>query len=233
MSSIPLTTNLNLTPSTRWDFEYDGGIWACELECMQCTHKIVDSRTGRQRRCKRKTCYTLPYCWQHLVNVYKLQIGRTTLKDSNGVRLDFLGLFACDPKSNDGVVFRAKSRIAPYVGEIIDSEQLNDRYPDEDTAPYSLMLSRDKYVDSSCVRGVGSLANACIPSLNPNCKTNAKLVTSSSNYPFLVATSTIRHGDEVFLSYGRSYFAKKSRHAPYVTRPAAVYRTLKYKCGQR
>jgi len=233
---IPLTTNLQLQKSSRWNFNYNAGTWACELECMRCLHQVRDPHTGHMRRCKRKTCYTLPYCAQHLVNVYHLRVGRTTLKDAQGRRLHFTGLFACDKKKGaEDVVFSARNNyIIPYVGELISRDTLEERYPEHETGPYTYGISNNRFIDGACQRGVGGLANMCIPSLNPGCvENNATFSSSTTHYPNIIATKTIRNGKEIFVSYGRSYFAKESIHRPYATRPESVYRSLEYKCTRR
>lgn len=231
---IHLTSQLQTTKSNRWEFQYNAGMWACELECMRCMHEVYDSTTGNTRRCKRTTCYTLPYCWQHLVNNYHLRIGRTMLKNTQDRRLNFTGLFACDrDKGNNDIVFRKNDLIVTYVGEILNQHQLNELYPDEETAPYAFMMSNNKYVDGACVRGVGALANACLPKRNPGCITNATFSVSRTHYPTLVATKTIRNGEEILVSYGRSYFNVNSIHRPHKTTPASAYKKLNYKCNRR
>lgn len=234
---------LGLEPSKRWKFEYtraNGTKFECQMKTMQCMHMIADSKArSGERRCKRRSTYTLPYCYQHLINDYHLRIGRTQLRTQHGQttqRLSFLGLFACDKKADDdAIVFKKGQRIIPYLGELLTRTQLDARYPGNETGPYALDLhSRSgDVVDGACVRGVGGLVNMCRPSVNPGCgKNNARFTVSAGHFPNIVATRNIRNGEEIYISYGPRYFAGRSLHQPQVTKPASVYRSRNYKCGR-
>lgn len=157
---IPLDTQIETTESPRWEFEYgdkdDIQGFDCHLKCMQCMAK-----TG-ERRCRRKTCYTAPLCWQHLKNLAHLRIGRTTLVDpSTGERFKFLGLFACNSKKPGEVVFRKRDPIVPYIGEkktFDDIERVYNREGNEDaTVPYGEVTEvpggDDIVIDGACFRG--------------------------------------------------------------------------------
>jgi hypothetical protein len=235
--TVRLNKDLNLVESDRWKFKYDptsktSDAWTgCNLKCMQCTHI-----KNNGHRCANRTCYTLPYCWYHLKSVLKLRIGPTVMKDKKtNRRYDFLGLFACDMKAKPGktpkIVFKRGQPIAPYIGEQLTEQELNQRYPDNETSIYGYRKQENLYIDSACVRSVASFANACLMSSNENCQVNARLSPGSpDNYPMLVATKNIRHGSEIFVSYGASYFSKKSIHRPFKTTPAGRFRRLNYKC---
>lgn len=154
MEELFISDNIDSNPSTRWSFSYeyegyDDGpnhAWWCPLECMQCRGQVRGA-DNQMRSCKRKTCYTLPYCWQHLKSQGKLKIGRTRLISAEThQRYTFKGLFACRSKklANDNdttPVFEKGQVIVPYVSDIINDEELNLRYPGEDeTAPYILNM---------------------------------------------------------------------------------------------
>jgi hypothetical protein len=244
---VPLNKNLNLTPSNRWKFVYNAenpteeDSWVgCDLQCMQCLHFVKDKK-NKVRQCKRKTCYTLPYCWFHLKTVLKVRIGPTTLCDSEGKKYKFLGLFACDPNykgGNEGdkppIVFRKGHIITPYIGEKLSLAELNYRYPNpNEISIYGLQTNKNNYIDAACVRGVASFINACLPSntiLNKKCRINAKFGYSTSHYPSIKAQVNIRDGDEILVSYGTSYYTKNSIFYPFKTTPASYYQKLNYKC---
>jgi hypothetical protein len=235
-TTIPLDAQLTTTESPRWEFEYgdknDPSGYDCNMKCMQCIAK----RGGR--RCKRTSCYTIPYCWQHLKNLAYLRIGRTTLVDpQTNQRFKFLGLFACDPKRPGGTVFRTRDAITPYVGDIKTMEEIDDTYRGEnETVPYGELVEagagqEDFVVDGACFRGVASLANDAIPGSTcdgARCRTNSKFYSGDGNYPTLMATKPIKDGDEIFVSYGEEYWG--GEHKPHRTKPRHVYEKIEYKC---
>lgn len=230
---VPLSANLPTTQSPRWKFKYEDS-FECNMECMQCM-----ARMGN-RRCTRKSCYTIPYCWQHLKLIAHLRVGRTTLKNPDtGRRFTFRGLFACDAKNPGGIVFRHKDIITPYVGEILNQDELDERYDEDEVAPYvehinvGMVGDPSIYVDGACIRGVGALANDATGSTcttgHRKCHTNAEFFSvNNESYPVLRATKNIRDGDEIFVNYGPEYWAGDQR--PHTTSPASVYRKLEYKC---
>ena len=228
--------------SQRWNFEYNmndaAAPWhGCDMECMQCVHIKAN---GQQ--CSRNTCYTLPYCWQHLKLVANLRVGRTTLMDPNTHRrFTFRGLFACaSPSAAPGsIVFRIRDPIVTYAGEMLTPAQLDARYPGVDeTAPYVEAADNvnvpggTEFVDSACMRGVGAYANdarngsQCYQ--NGACQNNARLWSGGGIYPRLVALRSIRDGQEIFADYGAPYWG--GDHLPYATRPSGVYNRLEYRC---
>ena len=225
-----INTRFPTTDSKRWWFQY-ARTWNCPLECMQCVAQVEYG--GAERQCTRKTCYSLPYCWQHLKLLAHLRIGRTRLVDPDTrERFKFLGLFACDTKSPRGVVFRAGDVIAPYIGHVITTRLLDALYPGGDeVAPYVLSLDGDKHVDGACMRGVAALANDAIPGstcVDDACTVNAEFLEPRGSYPQLVATRDILDGDEIFVSYGQSYW--EGDHESHTTAPAAAYEKVNYKC---
>lgn len=218
------------TQSRQWRFQH-GNTFQCNMECMQCMAQMGN------RRCSRKSCYTIPYCWQHLKLLAHLRVGRTTLKDpTTHSRFPFRGLFACDAKNRGGIVFRARDVITPYIGEVLRKSDVDARYGSGDeVAPYAIdvgMNGDDVVIDGACIRGVASLANDATPgSLCINqrrCRTNAKFWSDVDNFPTLMATRTIRDGDEIFVSYGEEYW--DGIHMPHTTSPESVYARLEYKC---
>lgn len=232
----------NVQDSKRWSFQYDvdaqtDHAWGAPLTCMRCVH--VNESTGK--RCKRETCLTLPVCWQHLKSDYKLRVGRTTLRDTQGTRLNFLGLFACDtaqPRSS--VVFERGDYIVPYIGELVDAETLEARYPDTEVAPYVERVGRNRFIDAGPMRGVASISNMCAPWLafkpdgvTPMCTNNVIIESrgvGSNSFPFLKAARSIKNGDEIFANYGPAYFAHDTIHLRHETRPVKAYTKTEYKC---
>jgi len=100
------------------------------------------------------------------------------------------GLFARRLIPKDGVV-------APYTGEVIDSEKLTARYGGY-TAPYALSFkSATRFVDAAGTRGVAAMANDAAGS---NFQNNAVFVERDNGLE-VVAQRDIRAGEEVFIDY--------------------------------
>lgn len=235
----------SLADSSHWTFVYDPANqhgtdqqptrWEKPMKCMRCAHVNLDT----DQRCKRMTCVTLPVCWQHLKSDYKLRVGRTSLRNTAGARLNFLGLFACDEsKDADAVVFKRQEYIIPYVAEEINGAELDARYPGEHTGVYVVQNEADSYEDGAVVRGAAGLSNMCIARLaykengRATCANNAQIAgRAGANYfPFLRATKPIRNGEEVFTSYGQQYFKPGGIYADYETRPMKKYTKMEHKC---
>src|SRR6185312_10383336 len=99
---------------------------------------------------------------------------------------------------------------------VLTKAQFDARYPPEDaTAPYVLQVSSDVFIDSACHRGIGAYANGSKSGYKPNAFFS---VHPGSRSAKLVSNKRIRAGDEILLSYGRSYWKKSS--ASFSTDPA-------------
>lgn len=165
----------------------------CALECKTCR---VKNTTNPLKRCSRTVCIGLPYCWQHLQSKYHLKI-----KLSEHLKGAEKGLYAYDPKSTSGIVFQPNQKIVRYIGQKITQKQLDKRYDYDGhnvTAPYAAYN-----VDAACKRGVASLANDSKPSSK---STNARFIKRRNGHIYLYALKPIRHGDEILVDYGESYW---------------------------
>ena len=162
-----------------------------KLKTVRCSQMKKD-----ETQCKNKV--TIGVSVRHIHNKTKYNVRkRKSLIEEAG-----LGLFAFDPKlakDSKSIVFRKGDKIVPYEGEIIDKDELEDRY-DITTAPYTVLVKKDKYIDSALVRGIGSLINH-MPK-KKNCKFSVSHVKGTVN---IIATKNIRNNDEIYLSYGRQY----------------------------
>jgi hypothetical protein len=163
----------------------------CILEKQQC-----NGFNKKGDRCKRKCITPFEYCYQHLANIKKLKVKKSTIPNAGK------GLFAYDPNSeNNETIFKKDDKIIEYIGENINQEQKTNRYGNQ-TCPYCAGLSKDNIVDAGCVRGVGSHINT---GRNSNLN-NAKLVIDTRNKQINVkATKNIRNNQEIFIPYGSSY----------------------------
>ncbi|MDA4132455.1 MAG: SET domain-containing protein [Thaumarchaeota archaeon] len=108
-----------------------------------------------------------------------------------------LGLFA----TRD---FPPRSHLTPYLGEVLTKAQLDARYGDDFfTAPYAVEVSSNIFVDSACLRGIGSYANGARGATRPNARFVPCPATKSVR---LASTRRIRAGDEVLVPCGASYW---------------------------
>jgi hypothetical protein len=164
---------------------------------LQGRRCIGHCRNGR--RCSRRSVIGCPYCYQHLKSERHLRIKPSTIQNAGK------GLFAEDStQAPNGVIFRRNDPIIEYIGETIDSVELNRRYH-QHTAPYAIQVRGNNnnplYIDAATIRGVGSLSNHIARR-----DQNAELVVNfQNNTARLRATKIIRNGDEIFVNYGHEY----------------------------
>lgn len=163
--------------------------------------------TSSKRRCKKIACLGYPLCDAHNASRYGVQSRVSTIPGAGR------GLFATRPLSKD-------SWLCPYTGENTTMSYIHTRYPGEMTAPYVVGLPNGLAIDSACVRGIGSLANALF-ARNGNVlsvsRHNAVLryrpVGCGIPGMWLKTTKLIKPGDEIFLWYGNDYKLQGGSHS--------------------
>ena len=163
--------------------------WKAPLFSMPCQAPDCD------RHCSR----ALPYCRQHLTSEYRVRLGRTSLRNRQGRRHDFWGLFAAGQPGQR--VFRAGEPIMPYLGEVTQSDQwLLNRYG-KHTVPYGFAHSgQSYYTDSALLRGAGANINTATPERQNNVEFRNTLPLA-----MIYASEDIYDGDELLLHYGNQY----------------------------
>lgn len=204
------------TPGLKSTYRFQIGDYKCNLVTLECLYRNPQTNV----QCKRQVSTGLPLCWQHAKSVYKLRIGQTRLHG-----FTFRGLFACDSDAarRHEPVFKAKEIICPYIGKVVrGTEQrviesaadrewtrlgYNQRYAADPIVPYQLHTDtknkRNKRrqqaftVDSACVRGIGSFANAASTRAAANGD-----IKNTLGWPSLRAIKPIYNGDEILLDYG-------------------------------
>jgi len=166
----------------------NGDDYDAPLETHRCR---ANAKAGN--RCKNRVTIGLSTCWQHTLSQKFLQIKTSTIPNAGD------GLFARRGKIDDRtiVVFKSGNVVCQYNGEIISQQTLEDRYGDN-TAPYGVEL-RGRKEDGALARGVGTLINH-----NPR-KKNCRIATNRANRAQIIAIKNVKNGDELFVSYGRSY----------------------------
>lgn len=164
--------------------------WACRLECDQCDHIRPNGV-----RCRNRACLGTPTCWTHTISKYGVRAKASTIPGAGK------GLFATR-------AFKAGDWICPYIGEPITQECLDNRYPGDMTAPYAEQIPGG-FVDSACVRGIGSISNALFTN-NGRCRSASQHNSVMRYRPslrqvWLKATRGVQSGAEIFNWYGNTY----------------------------
>eukprot|EP01033_Poteriospumella_lacustris_P005134 gene5134-gene5676 len=171
-----------------YQFEFnvnDEVYFQCVLNSVRCS-----GHTKAGTRCKRKCIIPFEYCPAHLKSTLHLIVKPSSIPNSGkGVYV------AGDPNE---IVFRKNDRICSYDGEILSTEEINNRYTDTDlTAPYAVNTQDNVNVDCACKRSIGSLINNRPGHNNVNFSWNAGMRRLS-----IKASKNIRGGQELFLAYG-------------------------------
>lgn len=149
-----------------------------------------------------------PFCEQCCAEYYHVEV-RTSQIQGGG-----LGLFAYDPrydrKNKEKIVFRKGDLIAPYCGEIVLDDDVEHRYLAKDghtiVCPYMVRMEDGRLIDGALIRGpavYGNDANGSQSTKNLY-KNNAILCEADEFGAY--ATKSIHQGEEVFVSYGKTYW---------------------------
>jgi len=172
-----------------------------ERACDQCT-----AITKKGTRCKLTTCVIGPKCWIHTLAEDKLKVKKSHIKEAGK------GLYAQKGRSkkDKSTVFKKGSTIAEYTGEILTRDQVN-RMPVNQRA-YILQHNNNRYIDAVKTNsGPARYANDCRASnkAKGECTGNNSKFTQSRHKMNLKATKNIKNTDEIFVSYGSSYWSKE------------------------
>ena len=187
------------------------------LQCAQCTAVMPHKNN---QRCSRRVCMGLPYCHSHVTKLLKVKVMPSTIPNAGKGLFAFQsGVKQTDP-DYPPVVFTANDIICPYAGEVVNENVLNQRYGPH-TAHYAAKLfvprrglraNQKLYEDAALHRGIGAFPNHS----SQHQHRNARLVFDDVSVPGKVfaeiqATRTIRHGEEIFVSYGPEYIGPGQR----------------------
>ena len=182
-------------------FEYESTIPGNEAEfsgwlnCGRCAY--INVNKNPPARCRRNVCIGLDICWQHLEQVKHLKIRQS------GIQYAGKGLYAFDKRQGpNAIIFQPNHVICEYIGEVLNTQQMDARYGDQGTAPYAMQTSRNnRFIDCAIERGVGALINHAPPD-EANCDWRK---IRNSNRVFIVANRQIQNTRELFISYGAAY----------------------------
>lgn len=208
----------------------------------QCNH-IISRGKRRGERCRHLTEYDYRRCEKHLRRDWHVQV-----KSSN-IRQAGLGLFAVDPDASCDcdcvhrrrIVFRKGDLIGCFAGELINSQEFQRRYGNEEYrnfAPYVLGVEEDKSHDESYARTAFSYANDGVNLKDPLLRRNYVYKTGShvvwhqlewphvvnsfcdsnaeTGRPSLYALGDICHGEEILWSYSGSLNPSKNERGEWV-----------------
>lgn len=169
---------------------FSNGVFTCHINCDQCSYIKSDGN-----RCRNRVCFGHPVCWVHTRRMYGVRVKASTVE--HGGR----GLFT------ERNVERLQW-ICPYIGELIDDDCLDARYPGDRTAPYAVLTNDDEYTDSACARGVGAMANGLFGADGHSLayRRHNAIIDERVGYGLWVrALRNIPPGGEIFVYYGREY----------------------------
>lgn len=198
----------------RWIFRFydDSGKvhWEAPLVVSRCK-----ATTKNGIRCSNMTALVHPYCMECLPKKLHVVVSESKLGPKIGK-----GLFAYDEnKSEDDIIFKRGSYIAPYLGEIVTKQELRKRYCDAFTSklveyvttPYVYNTGKCR-VDGALLRGPAVYSNDTI---GTKYRHNAVLDVNVHDDICLYATRDIVNGEEIFCDYGIAYWT--GYHFPFET----------------
>jgi hypothetical protein len=144
--------------------------------------------TSNSARCHHYTYFHAPLCYHHMTHLAHLDIRTSTLPNAG------LGLFTLIDRPRGQI-------IASYGGERMNIEQLASRYKKPILHPYAIELHDHSYLDTARVRSIASYINDA----KTKEKTNAELYEYDNNV-YIHTIKPICAGEEIFVSYGKSYW---------------------------
>ena len=160
-------------------------------ECVQC---IAETRAGK--RCKKHTCTYSEFCDVHTKKLFDLAIKQSAIAGSGK------GLFTM-------VEIPKNTRIAQYTGQVKTDAEYGEK-----ESGYGISIPGGKVIDAySTQHGIARYANDCRSAniKKGECKgSNARFSSSTRDGKtsvWLTSTKRIKAGGEIFVSYGRGYWA--------------------------
>lgn len=174
--------------------------------CGKCASHTKETR---KRGCRRTTCRG-DKCWQHAIIEDGLRVKQSTLPNVG------MGLFAMRD-------FSSGSIICEYIGEYIDTKELERRYGN-DVGQYAIVVANDSrenpiYIDArETNKGYGRFINHVSMS-----EANAEFVSypkrSGEKYDRVMveAVRTIKAGEEIFVDYGNEYWGRGDDYVHEIT----------------
>jgi len=160
-------------------------------ECVQCA-----AETAAGKRCKKHTCMYSEFCDVHTKKLFDLAIKQSAIAGSGK------GLFTM-------VEIPKNTRIAQYTGQVKTDAEYGEK-----ESGYGISIPGGKVIDAySTQHGIARYANDCRSAniKKGECKgSNARFSSSTRDGKTLVwltSTKRIKAGGEIFVSYGRGYWA--------------------------
>lgn len=113
-----------------------------------------------------------------------------------------LGLFAT-------VAIPARVNIAWYRGEVLDRAAMLERYPGDMLAPYVLQLSSNRFIDAR-EPSIENVARFMNDGPHSGRRANCRFTRSGA----VQSIRAVKPGDELLVSYGRSYWRAAAQSRP-------------------
>lgn len=210
-------------------------MFSCENHERKFTSRLIKS-TCVYPKCNATFYIGAPFCRKHLKGITLLEIKKSN-KAGYGVfatssissPISMIQLPSpsssplTSPKKRKKCIFKRGEFIVSYYGEILNEDQINERYGINTIAPYAIKIDDEHYVDGACFRGVASMIND-YRNLNQ---------TENYNYPnveyavdetmdinlfncHVFAITDIYQGDELLADYTLSFWnGLQSKHKTY------------------
>ena len=162
------------------------------MSVRECTRCSATNKKGG--RCSRNTCKYFDMCWQHTRANKGLYLAESSIPGSG------TGVFTLR-------AIKKNAKIADYTGQLVSNQGWNDG----GTGDYGVQLNKREVLDArSTQTALGRYANDCRPRnrKNRHCKLNARFSINHHNKTVtLKATKNIPANSEIFVSYGKEYWA--------------------------
>lgn len=157
--------------------------------------------------CKSET-YVEPLCPTHVVEKFGVAVRKSSIEGAG------LGLYTLR------AIRKGELICPPYLGKILTKKELDDIYG-EGSAPYTLELRKDTYVDAACQRSWAAFINHA-----PHKVANAKFAVYRG-VANVRATRNIEPHSEILVNYGKDYFRYKDNTYTQTTFPLAFESEMK------
>ena len=138
----------------------------------------------------------VPLCPTHWKTVHNLEV-RDSLISHAGK-----GLFATNTTIRRRTpVFKEGDIIVEYTGEQCSEPEIEERYPEDSTAPYAVRYHPDDnvFIDAALLRGIGAFANSGSPGFPANARFYD--VNDGAKKVYIAATRHIYHDNEIYMQY--------------------------------
>ncbi|KAI9205984.1 uncharacterized protein BJ171DRAFT_498322 [Polychytrium aggregatum] len=230
-----LFSNHSSTSKYRFYYADPSHKWTCNLRCLPCRGHDVDGSP-----CHKISCLGVPFCDKHLALIQHLRIQGS---DPSRMRLfairpppeisGFIDRFDFD----SGPVFEQGQVIIQFEGEVINHDQMVQRYGETLVGPYTVQASDsgDRFIDAACQRGVAAIARTTAQEERANAELghgsegavlratrpimNKEEIVVFTIYPLHAEVNDIRYATKDNPSFDEDAFKRQEKRAEYERDP--------------